>query len=314
MSKSFQRDLEEAHDEAMVVFLTYFAIMSARIAEFKARMKRVILCADDFGQSADISKGILKLIRARRLSATSCMVTEAAFLSMAQRLKPFEDQVDIGLHFNLTHGYALGPVKGLMKGQRLPSINQLLLKTAFRRIDKKQVAHELNRQLDRFEAAFGSLPDFIDGHQHVHHLPVIREGVKQVWRTRLFKHKPYFRSLAQVSGCRQGGFKTKVIQYYGAQGFKKWLNKNHIFHNNDFSGIYEFNQVQDLSSLSRCFDDFFQSISDGGLVMCHPGSEGADITDPIYKTRGLEQQFLLSEAFDQMLARYEVKLVRGRDL
>jgi predicted glycoside hydrolase/deacetylase ChbG (UPF0249 family) len=39
-------------------------------------MKRIVLCADDFGQSAAISQGILQLVQAGRLSAVSCM-TEA---------------------------------------------------------------------------------------------------------------------------------------------------------------------------------------------------------------------------------------------
>ena len=54
-----------------------------------------------------------------------------------------------------------------------------------RRLDGAEIEAELGRQLDRFEDAFGRRPDYIDGHQHVHQLPVVRDVVLRALRTRL---------------------------------------------------------------------------------------------------------------------------------
>ncbi|WP_292256660.1 ChbG/HpnK family deacetylase, partial [Mesorhizobium sp.] len=42
------------------------------------------------------------------------------------------------------------------------------------RIDEPDVHAELDAQYDRFVEALEGPPDYIDGHQHVHFLPVVR--------------------------------------------------------------------------------------------------------------------------------------------
>ena len=69
-------------------------------------MKRLILCADDFGQSAAISNGILQLVAAGRLQAVSCLTESPVWPAMARELKALGTSHQTGLHFNLTHGFA----------------------------------------------------------------------------------------------------------------------------------------------------------------------------------------------------------------
>ncbi|KAB2641711.1 MAG: ChbG/HpnK family deacetylase [Verrucomicrobia bacterium] len=73
-------------------------------------MKRLTLCADDFGQSVAISKGILQLVAAGRLQAVSCLTESPAWPAMAQQLKALGTHHQTGLHFNLTHGFAAAPL------------------------------------------------------------------------------------------------------------------------------------------------------------------------------------------------------------
>ncbi len=70
-------------------------------------MKSIILCADDYGQNASISQAIVELLKLKCLSAVSCMTTSPHWFSQASWLLPYKDYVDIGLHFNLTHGFAI---------------------------------------------------------------------------------------------------------------------------------------------------------------------------------------------------------------
>jgi chitin disaccharide deacetylase len=45
---------------------------------------------------------------------------------------------------------------------------------------REKLEGEISSQLQAFITAFGRLPDFIDGHQHVHLFPQIREALLSV--------------------------------------------------------------------------------------------------------------------------------------
>ena len=80
-------------------------------------MKYFTLCADDFGYSTEVSQGILSLISIERLTATSCMTNMPDWKNSASKLIPYKDQIDIGLHFNLTEGEALSEDKKLIQNE-----------------------------------------------------------------------------------------------------------------------------------------------------------------------------------------------------
>ena len=56
----------------------------------------------------------------------------------------------------------------------MPALGRLTRAALAGRLPRDEVAAEIERQLDAFEAAWGSGPDFVDGHQHVHVLPGVR--------------------------------------------------------------------------------------------------------------------------------------------
>jgi predicted glycoside hydrolase/deacetylase ChbG (UPF0249 family) len=51
-------------------------------------MKQVIVCADDYGMSAEVDAAILELIENSRISATSCMTLMPDWSQSANQLKP----------------------------------------------------------------------------------------------------------------------------------------------------------------------------------------------------------------------------------
>ncbi len=55
-----------------------------------------------------------------------------------------------------------------------------------------------HRQLDLFEAALGYPPDHIDGHQHVHALPVVRQALIDVVARRYPVTPPMLRDPADT--------------------------------------------------------------------------------------------------------------------
>ena len=143
--------------------------------------RRIWLCADDYGISPAVNAGIRELIAGGRLNATSVMVAaphldddEAPAL---QRLNAKEKRVAIGLHVTLT-----GPFKPMSAGYApkhtgafLP-LSQTLRTAMARRLRPDMLTIEIATQLETFKKIFGTEPDFVDGHQHVHLFPQIRDA------------------------------------------------------------------------------------------------------------------------------------------
>ena len=141
-------------------------------------MKRIILCADDYGQNEPISQAIIALLKKNRLSATSCMTTSASWSLHASWLSDFRDAADIGLHFNLTIGKPLS--QALLNSHGFMSLPKLIIYSYSGILNRAAITEELHSQLDHFEKALGCLPDFVDGHQHIHQLPMIRDVLLNV--------------------------------------------------------------------------------------------------------------------------------------
>ena len=267
--------------------------------------KRIILCADDFGQNEAISEGILSLLQHQRLSATSCMTNMPIWPAMAKKLSALKGQAQVGLHFNLTEGQALSK-----KGQRLfTSINQLILRAFLRKLSQSDVEEELCAQLEAFIQAFGCTPDFIDGHQHIHHLPVIREALLKVYKKYYPDNKAWIRvssnSLLSTLKVMPRCLKLLIITLTGALVLKKVLVNNKIPHNTSFSGSYDFSSSADYSKL---FTQFLKEVDEGGVLMCHPGLK-SDVDDPIYATRIKEWHYFNSEVFRTTLAQQRFEVV-----
>jgi predicted glycoside hydrolase/deacetylase ChbG (UPF0249 family) len=75
----------------------------------------LILCADDYALTEGVSRAIGELAAARRLSATSAMVTTPHWPAMAPRLAVHRGHLAVGVHLNLT----LGAPAGAMIGTRM---------------------------------------------------------------------------------------------------------------------------------------------------------------------------------------------------
>lgn len=275
-------------------------------------MKRIVLCADDYGQEPAISAGIISLIKAERLTAVSCMVNTPFWNEHAAWLKPYLGQADIGLHLNLSEGRPLSSQFKSSYGETFSTLPELMRRSVFRQIDYKALVSEVRAQLDAFEQALGCTPDFIDGHQHVHHFPVVREALLAVYQERFasVSQKPYVRSV-DINLKSMGWIKNikKLIIYcMGVPALKRSLKAHQIPFNRSFSGIYNFDESVDYAAL---FPAFLRQVSDNGLIMCHPGdSQSADSSDAIAGTRPIEQQYFLSEAFVQTLRDQQAVLSR----
>lgn len=278
-----------------------------------------ILCADDYALAPGVSRAIIELIAAGRLSATGCMTLSPDWPEHAQWLKPWAGRADIGLHLTLTDQAPLAPMPTLAPAGRLPSLGALMAASwrgRLRRPDHAaEIATEIVRQIDAFEAAFGRPPDFIDGHQHVHLLSGIREHVLDAAYRRLGRHA-YVRSCAEPPGAvlARGVAvpKTLLIAALG-RPFARAARAAGLRTNARFRGVYDFATREPVASL---FARFLSGDDDGLLVMCHPGFVDADLRarDPLTDRRREEHAFLAGDAFPALLARLGRRVARYAEL
>jgi chitin disaccharide deacetylase len=245
------------------------------------------LCADDYAYHQAVSDGILALLKAQKLNATSCMTNMPDWPRAAIKLKEIKE-VQIGLHLNLTEGPALTPYF------HPQTINQLILKSHCRLLNKSHILAEITAQLNAFKKHLGRFPDFIDGHQHVQQLPIVRDALLSVY-AEAFQDaacKPwirvssngFWRSLWQSRRC----FKILVITLTGALTLKRRLNKRAIPYNTSFSGIYDFSLKP---AYATQFSQFLTEIKPAGLIMCHPGLSASDESDAIARAREREYHY-----------------------
>lgn len=256
----------------------------------------VALCADDYAQNQAIDDGILQLLSERRLSAVSCFADSPRWL---QRSAPalreaVDDSVDVGLHFNLTEDFGgAGDAPYRLRG--------LILRSLLTRLDGQSLRRRLNAQLNAFEAGHGRPPAFIDGHQHVHQLPGVRQAVLQVLDKRYGESPIWIRNTVPASAAWRG--KPVILKLLGGAMTATALRGLGIPSNRGFAGVYGF----DRPDYHACFADWLKAAAPGMLIMCHPAAAVGD-NDEIAAQRLVEYRFLRSPEFLRMLEAAGVRL------
>lgn len=276
-------------------------------------MNSLILCADDYGLAPGVSRGIARLLAAGRLSATSCMSLGPAWPHHAASLRPYTGTADIGLHLTLTDHAPLGSMPSLAPDGKLPPVSRLLARALTRRLDRAEIAQELERQLDAFERELGQPPAFLDGHQHVHQFPVIRDAVIELWQRRLARSSPWMRVCVEPwsATLRRGveAPKAWIITSLG-RGLQARARAAGIPTNDRFSGIHDFSG---RIPYARLFEGFVRDAESGRLlVMCHPGEVDDELRalDPVTSAREEELRFFAGPDFLPLLARHGLTLGR----
>jgi hypothetical protein len=259
-------------------------------------MKTLVLVADDYGLAPEIDRGILRLARRHRLGEVSCIVNAAGWRAAAPALSALP--LRAGLHLNLTEGQPLSMAL-LRLWPTLPTLPRLIARAHARRLPVAALRDELRAQLDAFEEACGRTPAHLDGHQHVHHLPQLRELVLELLPTRPGMQA---RDTGHVIGP---GFAVKrwLIAGTGGRALGRRLHALGRAQNRVLLGVYDFAEA-DYGCLFRAW--LAAAPAGGGLVFCHPGEAAAG--DPIATARVRELAYFDSDRFLRDLAEYGVTL------
>jgi chitin disaccharide deacetylase len=276
-----------------------------------AAMRRIWLCADDYGLSPGINRAIRDLIEQRRLNATSVMVVGPAIgrdeVNALTAAVAKHQNCAVGLHATLTAPFhPLTMHFRPLDGGLFLSLPKLLRASLLRRLDPEIVGAELTAQIAAFAAQFGRVPDYVDGHQHVQLFPQLRDAflgavkaaAPNAWVRQCGRRRPLAKR-TQVP-------KALLLDLLSAQ-FRRRAADQHVAFNPGFEGAYDFSLVPDFGDRMRGFLD---GLPEGGLVMCHPGfvDETLIALDPVTHQREREYGFLASDDFLQLLAANKVTL------
>ena len=258
------------------------------------RMKNLILCADDYALSPMIDEGIRVLVTANRLSAVSCITNSPHWPKASEKLKSLSAEIQVGLHFNLTATFETASYP----------LWKLIRDCLLSRLDEKQYTYELHRQLELFEYFWGKKPDFVDGHQHIHIFPTIRNIVTRVLSERYSQtDRPWVRRVNPSLVGHDALFKALVLRILGL-GFCHAARRTNIPLSGDFYGLYSLSPNADFPSMVT---GWIQAASDQAVIMCHPAIEPSD--NHIYgidQARISEFNYLKGKEFSQLCRKESV--------
>jgi chitin disaccharide deacetylase len=266
--------------------------------------RTLAVCADDFGLAPGISAGIVRLARARRLTAISCITNGPHWAEAAKLLSDLPETVDVGLHLNFTEGRPLS-ARLAKRWPVLPSLPTLIAQAHLGLLPRSAMRNEVHAQLSAFSRERGKPPRYIDGHQHVHHLPVLRDVILDM--VEHVQPLPAVRSTAHVLGPG-ASVKRWLIEHTGGRALADDLERRVIARNPVLLGAYDFVNPDYRSLMQHWLE---RVPAEGALLFCHPGEPNDDgAPDPIAAARAREMAYLGSAQFDSDLAAAGVELGR----
>jgi predicted glycoside hydrolase/deacetylase ChbG (UPF0249 family) len=280
----------------------------------------MILCADDYGISPAVSESIIELIEGKRVSATSCMVIWPEVEKSLEQLRLIKTRYDLGLHLVLTEGRPLTALKqdsGLVDEQGdFLSFGNLMKKAYLRVLNYESVLAEIEAQIQRFAEITGRDPDYIDGHQHVQQLPVVREAVKAVILSRE-KNRPIYTRVAglPLPWCISSGWTYSVgfairnmFIHIPGHFSRKLMKKSGIPHNRYLLGYYVYEGGDRFETVFRHYLTMKPREKD--IFYCHPGRTDDDLKkrDKVIASREETFKFLRSPRFNEIMEAANVSL------
>jgi len=261
----------------------------------------LIVCADDFGIEPGVDAAILELGQKQRLSATGCLVTSERFPQASAGL--LELPIDIGLHLNFTE-YLGTP------GFHKP-LGTLIALSYLRQLSRPEVRRQIETQLDLFEKYLKRAPDFVDGHLHVHQLPIIRDALIEVLTRRYSGQLPWLRDTSPTTLSSalpfMQRFKAHVIGALGARALVRQAKHAGAKVNHGFMGAYDFSRPH--PPYLKMLGEWLKHANAESVLMTHP-AQYASSSLAFGRDRVEEYRVLSSEDFTDLLRQNHLHVQR----
>ncbi len=239
-----------------------------------------------------VDAAILKLAGQGVVTATSAMVLSPRWPEAAPALR--DAPLSKGLHLDFTSPFA---------GEVFPrqGITALIVRAHSGVLDRQRLGQSIRRQLSLYETGMNALPDFVDGHQHCHLLPSVREALLDALTERYGAEASRI-ALRDCAPQRWRGLKAAIIAGTGTFRLQELAKARQHGMNSDFAGVYDFNEDADLAAL---WTGWLDGLEGGApLVMCHIAERADhDGSDSIRSARYREYDWLSSPQFLELTQR-----------
>ena len=264
------------------------ALIWSRAAQFSARQRTQggtppLLHADDLGLGAGVDHAIFDLNQLGRLDGASLLVNGPTAKTASDTWRQLPNPPALYLHLCLTEG------PGHSANLDLPtSFGRLLLASSLplqRRRLKAQIQRSLRQQISRYKQLTGANEIHLDGHQHVHLIPIVLDTVlglaqtEQVtWIRTTAEPLPTDLPLKLWWACvRQGGALKWLVLQCLTKLAKPKLRAANVGTNGSFAGVL-FTGRMTGKALECCWYTNHRQQTSGtrsrAMLLIHPAQPG----------------------------------------
>jgi predicted glycoside hydrolase/deacetylase ChbG (UPF0249 family) len=268
---------------------------------------RLIVHADDFGETEEITKGICQAIEAGAVTSTSIMANMPGTEAALPRVAALGERASFGVHLNFCEGRPLTPGRSLVdeRGELHPK-RVLFLRALKGQLSPQELEAEITAQIARIHEA-GVRISHVDGHKHLHQLPIVRNAVARVL-PRFGIERVRVTRLRHLDAARKPATLVReALAWQADRTFRR-------------ARLRSPSRVVDLQAIMRPAPagrgaSLARSGSEGPIeVFCHPGTQRADIEKPGSCARFEELTFLLSPRFQDLLSANHARMVSYWDV
>jgi predicted glycoside hydrolase/deacetylase ChbG (UPF0249 family) len=275
--------------------------MSTAAVHHDSNRPAVIVHADDFGESEQITLGICAAIEAGVVTSSSIMANMPATDFGVERARALSDRASFGVHITLCEGRPLTRGRSLSDAAgNFCSKRQLFLRSISGGLRPAEVEAEVDAQVARL-AAGGVRISHLDGHKHLHQLPVVCSAVARVARRHGIQRVRLAAMRAAAAYRSPSSAVRELLAFHAGRVFRE-------------GGLRFPHRLVDLKfcMANAAYPEAWIKLARGhGIleVFCHPGTELADQEKPGSCQRSAELEFLMSPQMRALLAATGSRLV-----
>jgi predicted glycoside hydrolase/deacetylase ChbG (UPF0249 family) len=257
------------------------------------KIKKFILNADDYALNAGADAAILDLAARGIVTSTSVMVLSPRWKEAGRALASYP--ITRGLHLDFTSPFASKHFSEL-------SISRAVVSAYCGLTRSEEIRRRIDHQLSLYEEVLGEVPQFADGHQHIHQLPGIRAGLLACLKQRYGGQSQRVK-IRFCEPARWRGLEAALVGATGAKALKRLASRDGFTGNSDFAGVYSFATSSPLKQLWR---SWLRALAGAEpMIMCHPAKAAKEtlaVPDRIAEARRVEYEWLKSEDFRDLLS------------
>jgi predicted glycoside hydrolase/deacetylase ChbG (UPF0249 family) len=263
----------------------------------------LILHADDFGETSEITAGICQAIEAGVVTSTTIMANMPGTDDALPRARGLESRASFGVHLNfcegrpLTAGATLHDERGLF-----PTKREMFLRAVRGQLSIAELEAEITAQIGRVHDSKVRI-SHVDGHKHLHQLPVIRGAVARVL-PRFGIERVRVTRLTRLTGAKPATLVREALAWQAQRMFRRARLRSPA-------------RIVDLQTLMPQQNGtmFSRWAPEGPIeIFCHPGTKQADVEKPGSCRRSEELDYLLSPRFQHLLAANDARMVSYWDV